>query len=1123
MTVETIKKSGIKADFKDDRGGAVLISTPVIGIVKDNIDPTHSGRIKVYIAKFPGNDPDDPGTWLMVKYLSPFFGTIAPGYNVYGNKNKDDYGSFKGNPHSYGFWGSAPDIGSEVICIFVNGDPQDGYYIGSVPIIGLNHMVPAIGASNKVIPNQGESTTYSGADRLPVVEVNYSNSGIRNNPNLYNEPKPVHSFQAAILAKQGLIRDNLRGVISSSSQRETPSKVFGISTPGGPIYEGGFTNATIEQGLTPENTAKLQVVGRTGGHSIVMDDGNYKGQDQLMRLRTAAGHMIMMNDVGQVLTIIHSNGQSYIEFGKEGTIDMFSTNSVNIRTQGDFNVHADQDVNIHAKRNLNVFAENINVESDKNTKFRIGQNFEQYAIGKFTVKVDQQMSLFSTGNSSFTSDATNYIVGSKVHLNTGNTGAIPEVVNVIPKINHVDTTFSQTVGWMNPSPNPLLSVASRAPAHMPWVGANKGVDVKVDDAQPVSPPQPSASVQAATAAAGATPTNPTTPALAATVPSVNTDNSNPIKQLPGSTVAAMASQNAVNAATSSVTQKIEKGIAPGAAGVTFQQLSAPGQAMKPGSGDFVKQLQQLSPNLPIDKLATNVLMTGNNGVTDAIKMATNTSAQLSAFGSAVEKATTGLNLNNVLTGKESPTQAAGVVMAAATQGVSAVTNALKSPQGAASVANTDLGKSIASGTFAGMMADKLSSGLSGVVDSIGSMAGNVLNSVSSGISNALGKIGGGISSLVGGLAGAAKTAFAAAEKSFGELKAGAPNVLGGAKLPELPATPFLDNAVKLNKATAELTEAQKDLVQATKAYKVEESAETYSALKAAENAVASAEQKIAKIKEDVTSSLASNSDNKTSVSTQSLSTIANAAASGQLNMPTSLNTGINALPGGVGAFVNKVSSTTTNVVGSVKNLTATLGGAASTLLNPTKLVGNLTNNVKNAIGSVSQLASGGVQSLTGLVSGAQGAIDKLAGNASSLAAGLKSNLTAQLGSLGNGPAQIKQAILAADTYATKIAVNAKLTSVMGDPAIPAPVYEEVAVDESPDETQQEQLTAQQKLQEIYSEREAMALEISVLIETYASTQDVSLLSQIDDKNVQIQMLDEELVVAQEAYDRILSA
>ena len=154
--------------------------------------------------------------------------------------------------------------------------------------------------------------------------------------------------------------------------RESPSRVgWGVSTPGRPIYQGGFTDSNVLTNGVKSSDESLKLVSRRGGHSIVMDDGTAIGQDQLIRLRTALGHQILMSDDGQTLFIIHANGQSYIELGKEGTIDMYATNSVNIRTQGDLNLHADNNININAKKDLNIAADNIkiNAETDICTEY----------------------------------------------------------------------------------------------------------------------------------------------------------------------------------------------------------------------------------------------------------------------------------------------------------------------------------------------------------------------------------------------------------------------------------------------------------------------------------------------------------------------------------------------------------------------------------------------------------------------------------------------------------------------------------------------------------------------------------------------------------------------------------
>ena len=145
-----------------------------------------------------------------------------------------------------------------------------------------------------------------------------------------------------------------------------------------------------------------------------MDDGDIIGRDQLIRIRTADGHQILMSDDGQTLMILHKNGQSYIELGKEGTVDVYSTNSVNIRTHGDLNLHADRDVNIHATKNLNLQGENIHVTSEKEYKQRVGSDYSNFTLGKNTTKVNGPMSMESGGDISMASSALAYVNGSKV-------------------------------------------------------------------------------------------------------------------------------------------------------------------------------------------------------------------------------------------------------------------------------------------------------------------------------------------------------------------------------------------------------------------------------------------------------------------------------------------------------------------------------------------------------------------------------------------------------------------------------------------------------------------------------------------------------------------------------------
>jgi len=666
MAEDIQKQTGISKSYTDDRGNAALYPHAIIGIVKNHVDPTHSGKISVFLKRLNSRDEDNPSNWNTVSYLSPFFGYTP------NTGSPDGNGDYVGNPNSYGFWAPAPDINTEVVCVFINGDPNFGFYIGSIPRPGLNHMVPAIGSSDSIIPNAGEASSYGGATKLPVSEINNANTKQDNDSQLAYQPRPVHSYQAAILNKQGLIRDPDRGTIGSTSTRESPSRVFGWSTPGRPIYQGGYTNDNIKDAIKKDDPDKnFKVIGRLGGHSFVMDDGDIVGQDQLVRLRTATGHMIMMNDSAQTLFIIHANGQSYIELGKEGTIDMFASNSVNIRTKGDLNLHADNNININAAKDLNIHGNNINIESLNDTKQLVGATFAEYIKGNYTTKIDSKYSINAKDDIGIKSSGTTYIEGGpNVKMNTGSSSLTPDKVAQITVNAHSDTLYDSKTGY-SPAPGALSSITSRAPAHTPWSSANQGVDVKNnDDASANFPSAPSAGAQATNKAATSIPKDITSASLASTIPNVGEIAG----QLDAVTSGSLISQMAVNAASGPMGDIVSKGAgmvssggditaAIGPLGLTPSQLVTSGH-LKPGADTIINKINKPGEGL---KVPTN-LFTGKDGITNLTGMVGLT-GQTNAAKDLLGTGLKGLTGSGLLSGNESASQIGGLALSAATGGL----------------------------------------------------------------------------------------------------------------------------------------------------------------------------------------------------------------------------------------------------------------------------------------------------------------------------------------------------------------------------------------------------------------------------------------------------------------------
>ena len=341
---------------------------PYLGIVKGNKDPARMGRLKVFIPSLVKANNATEKQLITCDYLSPFYGAKGEQYLNGASRQYED------SQHSYGFWAVPPDLETKVLVIFAEGKMDQAYWIGCVQDAYTNHMTPGIAASDNTWdrttgqqvgpPGTPQETidkqkTY-GTKTVPAGELNRNTPGALTNGNYESTPKPIHPF-ADVLLKQGLIADAIRGTTTSSARRETPSQVFGISTP------GRKDTSKQKRKVGAKDSEATDFVTRKSGHTFVMDDGAEDGTNQLTRLRTASGHQILLHDTEGTVYIANGSGKAFIEMDKSGKISVFSNQGVNIRSAGDFNLHSDKNINFHAKEKINFTAEkDINLNALEN-------------------------------------------------------------------------------------------------------------------------------------------------------------------------------------------------------------------------------------------------------------------------------------------------------------------------------------------------------------------------------------------------------------------------------------------------------------------------------------------------------------------------------------------------------------------------------------------------------------------------------------------------------------------------------------------------------------------------------------------------------------------------------------
>ena len=988
MAENVFKPRGTLNAYKPDSGGAFIRSSPVFGIVKDNIDPVRAGRLKVYISGLNSLDPENSSGWVTVRYMTNFFGSVRP------TSSSEGSGDFKHNPSSYGEWHAPPDIGTTVICVFVNGDVNYGFYIGCVPDPETLHMVPAIGATftdqqeNVSFNNDSEGSTYGGAPRLPTTNMNTNNQAESNKPGFITATKPVHSYTAAIMEQQGIIRDPVRGPISSSAQREPSSRVgWGVSTPGRPIYEGGFDDETIAENIknnTTSNDQKLRVISRRGGHSIVMDDGDVIGRDQLVRIRTAKGHQILMSDDGQTLMVLHSNGQSYIELGKEGTVDIYSTNSINLRTHGDLNLHADNDLNIHAAKNLNIHAENMNIATDKSLTQSIGMNLITSALGMVTTKVLGAMSLQATGIASFSSTALTFINGGLINLNTGKSPIIPLDAAPTPLIAHTDTLFDNQKGF-TAAPGKLMSVTSRAPAHAPWAHAGQGVDIKVDLSSSSQLPQgPSSALSNVVQAGLRTGAVPARLATALSSPTAGAIS----KSLNSSATTALIGATAQQAASGPLSSAIQRGAsvvnvgssriaAIGAFAQSPAQLASAG-VLKPGSDRLINSLVSSGAN--ITQAMPNTLFTGNSGAENLSTYTRQIQSQTNTVVTTLRQSQTALTNTGVITGREASGQIAGVIFSGVNSGLSNTVTTVRTVVNKNTTDSSvlrDIGLATASVTEATNTIE----GFGGISQAVNAMS--ISPSISGPIASNTGIVG---------------STFSAINLSFPSFRAGVATNLGTSVSSQQIVSDSLSNVVG------------------------QASADVISKLNPVSSLGAQALQGFTG-----TSLLESTN-----------------IASGIINMPGGLKS--------IASFTDKALPNLTSIPGSGQ-ISSLVTGSFSSAMNNLPLpklpgdLSSLTSGLSGGLGGITSGLSGGLGGITGSLTGGLGGITSglSGGLAKSLSglpigsiAGAMSAISA-VKSLFGGKGKSRTLSVAVNTT-NRESINQKTVSLLGDPGIPNPTF-----------------------------------------------------------------------------------
>ena len=367
------------------------------GFTRDHKDANQlRGRIAVYIPAFfnASSLADDAPNWFICEWASPFWGQTFRG-----TRGKDEK-NYTNSQSTYGMWMIPPDPGTEVIVSFRDGNIKTPVIIGCPIVNQYNYSVPGF---------PGGVSYGDPAVNAPVTEKNLNADPGKHGPFV---PRPMHADIAQQITEQGLINDPIRGAGRSGARRESPSRVFGIMTP------GDWDPREPDQG---EGKVRL------AGHQLVMDDlrGN-----RLIRLRTGGGNQILMHDDTNTVYCVTSNGDVWWEMDGSGNFNLYAKRGVSVRTKGDFNLRADGSINMEAGGDVNIKAAG-DMRGDLYVGGLISEVFGSFGLptpgtgGRVNISGKQSLQLYGDRNVRLTSGGGDLDINAGNSINIQGNGANP--------------------------------------------------------------------------------------------------------------------------------------------------------------------------------------------------------------------------------------------------------------------------------------------------------------------------------------------------------------------------------------------------------------------------------------------------------------------------------------------------------------------------------------------------------------------------------------------------------------------------------------------------------------------------------------------------------------------------
>lgn len=438
-----------------------------IGRVVDTNDPQQMGRVRAYCPSLGDKEqyPIKQIPWSI--YVSPLGGMVSMGTR--GPDKNEVLG-----PTAYGMWG-IPKVGAYVLVGCIDGDDGLRFYSGCIHPQYLTHTMP-----------HGRFTWGDQDDATKLPDGPFDTNERQINPLYQNltahftlpsggtHRSDTPSNPRANLEWRTRAVDNQVSAIAPihvNHDRDAPGS--GVADHRYSDFQ--FTTVTEEDGkdriirgpgygvdqLEPDdqyqNTGGVNYDSMIyswttpGFHSMSMDD---RHENSRIRIRTAAGHQILMDDTNERIYINTAGGESWIEIDEVGNIDIYASKNISTHAGGDINFSCDKTFRVKAKQGIHLQTDDqFRLHALKDLHVKSNQNIRMNSVQSTFIESDQDFHVKSNG--------TLYLTGqSQVHVRAVSSGIIQtgQTIDLNGPVATIATQASEKEAFWT----------SRVPEHEPW-------------------------------------------------------------------------------------------------------------------------------------------------------------------------------------------------------------------------------------------------------------------------------------------------------------------------------------------------------------------------------------------------------------------------------------------------------------------------------------------------------------------------------------------------------------------------------------------------------------------------------------------------------------------------------